>query len=253
MNNTCIYTVASGLYQWYIPLFVNCIEREYPEYDIKVIIQGICELPQELMRHCVIDGNINDKYGNNVYTTACIRHLEGEQHLRGYNNVLITDADVMIMRESPTLDLQHIRSMTDNGLGCYDNYISTAGKVSGVNFIRPQWWDLTRAARVKYADQIAKANKVAWDYDENMLYGIIKDSGLQMNTKTKNMWNIHGLHFGKWRKTLSWCVQPQADAMQTNYIEKLKSDKQFNELVAMVSAANPEIGNIYKNIKILLN
>jgi len=36
----CISTTVSGPYQWYVPLFLDRILKEYPEYDPIIILRG---------------------------------------------------------------------------------------------------------------------------------------------------------------------------------------------------------------------
>lgn len=222
MNNFCIATIVSGLYEWYIPLFVDRITKEYPEYPVKIFNRNKEDLFYWL------------EYSLSGATTAALRFVEMEEQLMEYDYVLITDIDVMIMREEPTLLERRLHRMRKYGLNCYDNHISVINgdnsKMPGMHFVTKDWWDKTRKARREYAE-ILKNHIIQKDFDELMLYQIIKKSGLPIQDKKPMAGTEHGWHLGAYRNNPSRLTRQPLPGYVSNYVNKLRSDKEFIRLM----------------------
>lgn len=233
-GSVCIFTSVSGNYQWYIPLFLNRIRKEYPEYEARVVLRGRMNLPPTLREG--IENRERDKYPPDGYTTAALRYVEYQDVLENYDFVLITDVDMLIKREDPNLVNQHAAYMEINGLECYENYVSSiyngSPRLPGIHFVTKAWWNRTLAAREKYARDLQLRGSHDWAWDEVMLGKVVSESGLRLYDAGQNLWANHGIHLGDWRRNLKKKQAVHAiPAPQKNYIQKMVADADFMELV----------------------
>lgn len=220
-----VMTVINEKYRWYEPMFRYCLKMEIP--DVPAIIygngfsaDGIVPLPAEL------------KLPTDGYTTAASRFVFSATEIEAFDAILITDIDILMMGEPTTIQTQHARSMKVNNLRCYDNYISGVvegyERAPGVHYVTKDWWEATRTVRARYAKELMDNGSRAWWWDEVMLLRIIRESGLPEPPKVPNMWALHGVHLGDWRRRLKHRLgAPATDAIKQNFIKKLMADQDF--------------------------
>jgi hypothetical protein len=158
-------------------LFLYCAAKAYPEYDARFIkIEA-----------------------SNPYEAAARRFLlEADIQLNEYRFCLITDADMMIMREATGVIEQNLEYMLRNGLDCYCNW-SSGACMPGVQFVTQNWWEKTWRVRDEFMTQILRRPDVPKGHDEWMLLQIAKKSGLPISGSPITF-NHHGIHLGKWRQ-----------------------------------------------------
>ena len=242
----CITTMVSGLYEWYIPLFLHCGLKAYPEYDFKVLVRGRSNLPA-VYKSYIFD-NSYSSYPQNGPTTAALRFIEGEKELSGYDCCLITDVDILLMREEPKLVTQHLSHMIQYKMDCYCNYqshqLAEGYRCSGVHFIMKDWWERTREARKKWMFNAKNGSCSEKDTDEIMLGEIIRDSELPTPTEKQLLWNLHGIHLKRWWPKSNPRELPQAGAQESMLMQEILEDADFRELVTMCSAHLPIIKGI---------
>jgi hypothetical protein len=233
----CIFTIVSGKYQWYLPMWFDRIEKELPEAKTMVYVRGNMELPDPWRSKCLVDQNL-DEFRMDGYTTAALRFVYSNPELEAFDYVLVTDCDMLMRKETPDLINQHMRSMMRTGLQCYDNYISGRGaggrpKVPGVNFVTREWWERTRSARETHRNNLLKNGSTSWEWDEIMLGWIIEMSKLPISEELR-LWAHHGIHLGDWRRRLNTKVKFQMpDAPTQNQILDMLQDNEFMKIVDM--------------------
>jgi len=242
-QRVCITTMVSGVYEWYIPLFIYCGTQAYPEYDFKVFLRGKTELPQSYRQYVMENAYVS--YPHNGPTTAAVRFLEGEKELGDYDCCLITDVDILLMREEPELISQHLAHMEHYGLECYCNYqsheVPDGIRCSGVHFITKDWWEKTREEREKWMFNAKNGRLSEKDSDEYMLGDIIQQSGLPDPPKQQFLWNHHGIHLRRWWPTNQ---QRHPGAQESLHMQKLLDSTDFMDLVDDCSAHLPKIKDI---------
>ena len=81
--------------------------------------------------------------------------------------------------------------------------------------------------------------------DEKMLGRIVIDSGLRKPPTTQNLWTIHGIHLGYYRRKLNRRNTIQADATHQEYAARLYADDDFMDLVNRCGQELPEISEIF--------
>jgi hypothetical protein len=225
MRRLVITTVVDKNYFSYIPLFIYCVKKAYPEYDIKVFTRGKYE-SNGLDRDYIVE-MVDTDYGDSPYITAGLRFLQGDDILQDYEYVLITDIDVMIKHEEPDIIDHHIAFMIQHGLDCYSNSVRN-GRMSGVHFVTNNWWKKTKKAREDFLSAFKKMLENGAvprkDDDEIMLANIVELSGLHHTSELIS--NIHGLHLGKYR-TCKKTVQAGEDT----FYWKLMKDPDFIQLI----------------------
>jgi len=229
-----VMTIASGEYQWYIPMFLDRLQKEYPQAEPLVYVRGDAVI-QEPWRSKVLKVE-DDAFPTDGYSTACMRYVYCDDRIRKCDFVLITDCDMLLMKETPPLVDQHMRSCEKWGLGCYDNYISTWSasdpRIPGVHFVTREWFTKTETVRKKYADELRKDGARSYEWDEIMIGRIIRESGLPPAPEVLNLWAHHGIHLGDWRRRLELKLKYSLpDAFQTMYMKRLVEDAPFMEIV----------------------
>jgi len=191
----------------------------------------------------------DDHYHDDGFLTAALRFLDGDKWYGNTDYVLITDVDILIQRENPTLLDQHLLSMEKNGLDCYDNYtvnsIESSPILPGVHFVTQDWWNKTKSIRHKYLKEITSLKEVPEQTDEKVLGKIVVESGLKRPPKTQNLWAIHGIHLGYYRRKLNRKNTIQMDATHQQYVKRLRKDSEFIDLVNSCGQDLPEILEIF--------
>lgn len=243
----CITTIVSGDYQWYIPLFLDRIYKEYGEYDVKVFVRGAIDLPKKYCKDVMRFPSALDKCPKNGLFTAAMRFLVCEEELRDYDYVYIADVDAIIMREERMLVDQHMAFLRMNKLWCYNNYLVGATRCPGTHFVTKEWWDVTRESRHTELRKLEKKRKIYKDYDEEMLYRIIKESKLSLPPNAPNLWAHHGIHLGSIRDRVNAKEKhyPQPNAFEQLYMKKLLEDDEFMEIVKECSKHIPMLVDIF--------
>lgn len=159
----------SELWQW-------MLGSEYPEYN-----------------HIVLN------FDNQLNSAACMRHLTRPE---AAGDVYVTDIDMMIFRECPTLQEFHKTEMIDTGL-CYSNSLRNNNeenayeRVTGLQYNTPEWYEKTAERRAYYHAEVlaGRVGKNRID-DELMLKKIIVESGLPLPPKKSLIHRHHGIHLG---------------------------------------------------------
>jgi len=211
-----LFTVVSGEYRLFVPLFKHCAQKAYPEYNFQVFEHDSSFSPD--MRFLVDPG------------------LEG--------NTLIIDVDFLLFREKEPIEAQRLRAMDKYGLTCYHNYQSHPKRCPGVHFVTNDWWQNTKTVRDTVLAEYETGKRVASkDSDEYLIYEIVAASGLPVPPQGINRW-WHGIHLGAYRKDLR---RDFAAAEYTLLIELLE-DKEFTLLAAEARSKSKMIHKIFKNL-----
>jgi len=192
MNSLCITTLVDKRYWEYVELFTWCCKRAYPEYDVKILKK------EELF----------PGYPDRGYTTNALRFLTGAAPYEGYSFIYITDIDIMILREKPTLLNFHQMDMR----GCFSNSIRGSSNkfsfknetwtghesLSGLHFCSREWFDHIEPQAKKYRE-LLKTAEVGRGFDGHMLYKMCKELGWPIPGKKKLIKRHHGIHLGTFR------------------------------------------------------
>jgi hypothetical protein len=245
-----ITTVVDHNYQAYIPLFIYCAKKAYPEYDVRVFFRDI--LPDEL-------GVLIDEsylwhlrgFPNNKATTSSLRFVWHDTFMRNYDYCFITDVDILMYRETEPLHEQHLKVMKRAGLECYENiavkHQKYGNRMPGVLFATKEWVERTREAREKYSEYLLNPDSANYyEHDEVMLYNICKESGLPITFKGTENWRHHGIHFGKYRKNHHIKLRLQEEV---KFIKELSSDNEFLRLLEICGNYRPEVIDIFNDLR----
>lgn len=240
-----IVTMVSGPYVWYAPLFVYCIQKAYPHIGVHVYVRRPDATTMQEMAQAVPEGVMHwitpvlDEATNNCppdgYTTAALRYIYHYAEAEHADFLLISDVDILTMREYPNIVDQHVCFMKRFGLECYDNYVSSyhegLPRLPGVHFVTREWWKRTEAARRRYGALLASSGAPYYCWDEVMIAKLVEESGLPLNKARQNLGAIHGIHLGDLRihmETPGWA--PCFTAMQTDFCRQLCSDQTFMQM-----------------------
>lgn len=195
----CITTLIDERYAAYAPLFTWCCRKAYPQYAVKLFFRG----PAQSISGAECIGGIFEDYPNEGPTTTALRFLLPGDYFRDHRYVYITDIDMMIMTENPTLDAFHKEEMRQNKL-CYSNSLRNpdhwrgSESLTGLHFCALEWFSIVRNAAKQYGEFLKK-NSVRREYDGWMLYRMTVESGLGLVGKYPLVQRHHGIHLGNFR------------------------------------------------------
>lgn len=195
MSKLCITTVVDNRYWDWVELFTWCCKKSYPEYDVKI-----------LKKEDYFPG-----YPDNGYTTNMLRFMTGRAPYEGYDYVYITDIDMMILPETPSLMEFHLSEMKKSGM-CYSNSLrngrhcftngvekwSGTESFTGLHFCSIDWFDKTQSD-VENMLIYLKTHEVGRGGDGRILWLMARDCKLGMPIKRKLLKRHHGIHVGTLR------------------------------------------------------
>lgn len=234
MPKICISTFAADWYRSYVPLFLFCLFKAYPDYEAVVFLRkplGRVEKPglkivrdMGKVEFIYIDGF--QKLANRaervkLFQTARFLVLTPEvvRLLDGYDYIYLTDADILFMPEKLPLHEQHIKHMEVLELP-YSNFVRNTDppRLTGLHFGSLDFYRRVSPIVELYADMV-KAIGIPDGYgpcpDEALWYRIVQESGIGLPPKCnlfeqktweivfdpngyKNVWfgPHHGVHVG---------------------------------------------------------
>lgn len=229
MTKSAIFTVASGDYRAFVPMFKYCAERACP--NSTVIVHEAEYWPNEAAAMRFLLNESEPEY---------------DKALSDYDQVLIEDVDVM-MTDRNALD-ERFDHLIDNRLLCYSNICNDPGNCPGVHFVTSAWWEHTKKAREEELENLFHMTTLGSDvpkgYDERMLYRLIANSNLPL--PPVGIISCHGIHLGAWRTTIGRIGKPQLDAKEKNQLAALLADEKFIKIAEECAKKLPLIADIFK-------
>ena len=202
MSDLLIFTTAEGRYKVYTDLFTTVCKRAYPQYDVRV-----------METHTV-----------KQYGSACMRFLFPVAP--GYKYIYITDIDMMICPETPSLLDFHLAEIMETGL-CYSNvprWKEPMGenRMTGLHFVTEEWWGVTHEARAKETIRLVNGEIGSCKCDDELLLmRIVRASGLRVTDRKHLISRHHGIHLGTLRDYRQFSYQKR----RANVYKRLKGDK----------------------------
>lgn len=255
-HDLCVCVVADKKYVGYIPLFIYCLKKAYPDYVIKILFRGT--IPDDIREFCggaLITEVSLESYPNNKATMSSIRFLLGRAWFANFRFGYFTDIDILVRREKKSLLDQHVEVIEKSGLP-YENLSikHPAGhRMPGVHFVDVKRWFPAVRNAVRAERILLKQPKAAleWYYDELMLHRIVESSGVGLPpswVKPSESWRWHGLHLGSYRR------KPQGrlktlHARDKDLIKALLRDSQFNKRLEISQKYTPEISKTIQYIR----
>jgi hypothetical protein len=209
-TNLCVTTVVDEKYQYYMPLFMACLNYSYPEYEQKYFFQGKMAQPVRDalsvldFKYQIVDG-LFDEFAKHKYAPISWRFVVPPEYYNGYDYVYITDIDMMLLKEKVSLMDFHVCEMEETDM-CYSNSRRNSKhwrgeeSLSGLHFADQRWFEKTERARQKYERLLRSGEKGRKrEYDGLLLGKMVKESGLCMCKKHKLVPRHHGIHLGNFR------------------------------------------------------
>ena len=213
---TLIFTVVDSGYIAYAPLFVRAAKKAYPDYEVLIISRD--SLPAWL-RHRDNIIHVSDNCRKGSAFTASLRHMiDPRKYVQDCDYTLITDVDMMIVRERNAIRDQHTIQMRNE---LYENFavpITRYGyRMPGVHWVHEKWYDATEKMRqmitAHYENQENKIGEPfhngtatimmsahdAREMDEVMLY-YMANAIEPPSIRGTETWRWHGLHLGRYKK-----------------------------------------------------
>lgn len=227
MNDLIVFTTAAGRYRVYEDLFRFCCKRAYPQYGVEVV-----KIENE----------------KTAYESACVRFLLAPttRAMEDQRYTYITDIDMMICPETPSLLDFHLAEIKATGL-CYSNvprWKEPMGenRMTGLHFVTKDWWEITAEVRKnEYARlQRGEIGQLKCE-DELMLMRIIKASGLPVTERSHLISRHHGIHLGTLRDYRKMTIQQRRVAVHRRVSHE--KAKYWLDLIE-----TPEYKGIFKEI-----
>lgn len=201
----CISTVVDKEYMAYLPLFVHCCNKVYPNYHIRLFMRDPCpyDLKSWKLKYELIP--MFEDYPRYKYASIALRFAIDKKYYADFDYIYITDIDMMIMRESRDIEYFHVMEMQQTGL-CYSNSLRNANhyegtlSLTGLHFATKKWFLKTNNIVEEYRILFEKGIIGLYrEYDGVMLYRIVTRSGLMLPLKYKLASRHHGIHLGNFR------------------------------------------------------
>ena len=246
----CISTVVDSKYQYFMPLFIFCLRRVYPDYDIKIFTHGkLARNVKSALAYLTgfkLVPKLFDDWNYTKYAPISWRFLIPPEHYHGYDFVYVGDVDMMILPEKVSLLNFHYNEMAETGF-CYSNSLRSKrhwkGKESftGLHFASQEWFTRTEARRKIHAEKVRtgkEGEKREWD--GHMLYLMTKSSNLHIVPKAKNIKKRHhGIHLGNFRLYSDFDqIKKRVDADMCRKWMVIRRDQTFIDILTLVSVDN---------------
>jgi hypothetical protein len=242
-----VSTVVDETYSWYAPLFIFCLRKAYPEYDIRIFTHGkwskeVKNALQFVDGYELIPG-LFDGWPKTKYEPICWRFLVPPEYYKDYTYIYIGDIDIMILREKIEIMDFHINEMNETGFN-YSNSLRTRkswkGRESftGLHFCNYEWFERTEAQR-KYFENLVKTGKLGQkrEFDGHLLYLLTFNSNLHIVKKYPNLKKRHhGIHLGTLRlyhKHSDLVARIDPDKCRKWLV--IRNDPIFKEILKLVS------------------
>ncbi len=197
----CVTTVVDSNFEGYIPLFLYCLFSAYPEYEARVFFTD--PINPDIVR-LLADVRVLGKfevdraeclgYPKEPRMAAGLRFLvftpeRIRRYFDNFNAVYVADADLLLVGEQPPLHEQHVAHCRTLGLP-YSNMVRdhTVEMLTGLHFITRDGMLAVAEQTVRY-DALVRAGGWACIEqqkcicDEQLLYQIVRDSGIGLPPK----------------------------------------------------------------------
>ena len=193
----CVTTCVDGPYQSYVPLWLYCLRRSYPEYgatvfvadalrpDVKAALLPFAADKQVRIVEGEFDGYPTPHRYPAYYRFLLFTPARVQRYWKLYDAVYVTDGDLMIVREDPPLVEQHCRHMVALNMN-YSNVLRPLNKwktetMTGLHFATRDHMHFIGSMCEEYSQRFKKQGLAAipgkWKIgDERLLYLIVADA-----------------------------------------------------------------------------
>lgn len=236
----CVAAIADEAMRMYVPLFLYCAQKAYPDFDVRVFARytGHDELRSMIdpvvgygfYDSCVVPVDMAlAEFSHDASITRALRFTEFEKDLKEYAHVLWTDIDILLYPDGDIIRA-HMDQMKKDGTVVYENWLTVhenKRRLCGVHFVTRDWWERTRSARAEIREQLKNLSSAAWDHDEDMLRDIVEKSGLPLSPREQRLWRHHGLHIGDCRYAKRNNTPLKLSDYATKRLQEYLTDKAF--------------------------
>ena len=244
----CITTVVDRKYQQYLPLFIYCTKKTYPDYHVKIfLIDELSEYVKKALKlikmdYELVSGVFEDWARPSQYSPISWRFVIPKEHFEGYHYIYITDIDMMIMPEKVPLLNFHLNEMGETGLN-YSNSLRAKShwmgreSLSGLHFCSYGWMNDVEKVMDKYRIMLKNGDVgEKREYDGHMLYLMTKESGLRTPPKLPLKKRHHGIHIGTMRLYNDEAsLRARINTDMSQKWKTLRKDSVFKKILKIVS------------------
>lgn len=262
----CIAAIADENMAAYVPLFLYCATKNYPDYDVLVFAtypakscaRAVSDrhMGQGVYDGCVID--VHEEmahYGTDPNATRAIRFVEFEKYLGDHENVLWTDIDILFQPDGD-IPQKHLDRMALDGTGCFENYVTIYGgktRLCGVHFLTKEWWGKTRQARLSASERIMNSVGLSWDSDEENLFKITSESGLEIPPhRNSDISRHHGVHLGDFLAELKGKGPAPKTTQISQWIRDLFSDSAFVKMFEDCADVSDNLRMVFDKLTLMV-
>lgn len=203
--SVCLSTVVDKEYIAYLPLFVYCANKVYPDYHIRLFLRDPCPYNLKAWKLNCETVPLFENFPRYKYASIALRFVIDRSYYSDFDYVYITDIDMMIMRENKDIETFHCLEMQQTGL-CYSNSLRNAShyegsqSLTGLHFASKEWFKRTNDIVDDYRKYMeAGLIGLYREFDGVMLYRIAQRSGLGLPGKYKLASRHHGVHLANFR------------------------------------------------------
>jgi hypothetical protein len=233
----------------YLPAFVFCCNKAYPQYHVKLFLRDPCPYDLKGWRLNCETVPFFHGFPRYEYLSIALRFAIPKEQFADFDSVYTTDIDMMIMFEPRDIEYFHEMEMIGTGL-CYSNSLRNpnhyAGSVSlsGLHYASRQWYEMTDECAGTYRGLMERGLIGLYrEWDGVMLYRIVKETGQKLPGKYQLAKRHHGIHLGNFR--LFGDDKQKLDiripSEFRNQWRQCQANKTFRDIVETCRTDNPEM------------
>jgi len=208
-------TFVYGSYHKFLPYYIYCINKNYPEAKIIIFYQG--KLPNRIASIIAVNESVvlheniklNDSWVLNYQHRGAVkqslRHLLNQAYFEEYDEVYFGDVDILILKEKENLFEFHRIQAASNGLP-FSNRVrplkdgSPSKRLTGLHFIQPKsYYNKVQSIIDRINDDKIFRDQLFSNSDRNeeILYHINKIAfNFNPDVLMNNIRPWHGFHLG---------------------------------------------------------
>lgn len=255
----CIFTVCDSVDQWFVPMFLFCLKKEYPEYRPVVLVRG--EIDPDMDRLCV-DTDVrqleNDEYPSGELVTSVLRYLIEDETVKSFPYVLITDFDRLIFRESPSLFDQHKRAMESDGTQVYENWLlsqSSGPILQSTHFVTQEWWKKVADVLSQMREQLKQDGEkllgpLSFPGGGLALGKVIQKAELPFPNPAAKLWRSHGIKMKVWGNIQ--LKNLRMNVFEKALVQRLMKDSVFLTIAERCAKSSPEVKEMMRKWRVVI-
>ena len=140
-GRTCMASVVYGTYGRFIPFYIYSVLKSYPDYFVKVFVQGQLSSGERRAVDLLREGGytnftITEDYRTDLEWGVGLRWMLPETEFKEFDYLYVGDIDFLIIREDPALHEGHLDHCERRGLPYSNEPRPGTERLTGTQFMK---------------------------------------------------------------------------------------------------------------------